>query len=102
MDCLTFSIKQGGRPGTRDEGDGSSSSTNADDPGYPSPRSAATDDARRGVTAQVAEYVRSLEGRLTALERDRHALIQRLMQMGVREEDCLRSCHPEGVFLQFT
>jgi len=78
---------------TRDEGDGSSSSTNADDPGYPHSRNAnrEIDDGRRGITVQVAEYVRNLENRLALMERDRYSLVQRLLQLGVHEQECLPS-----------
>lgn len=96
------------RPGHRDDGDGSSSSTNADEPGvsssYPATSNHAPPPPRRTESRerlleesiqrqrnifneQIIQYVRYLEHRVKMLEGDRQVLIQKLLQNGFREED---------------
>lgn len=94
------------RPGHRDDGDGSSSSTNADEPGvsnvYTPNHASATprrsesrerlleesiQRQRNIFSEQIIQYVRYLEHRVKMLEKDRQVLVQKLLQSGFREED---------------
>lgn len=94
------------RPSHRDDGDGSSSSTNADEPVaapiYPSsniaPSQRRTESRERLLeesiqrqrnifNEQIIQYVRHLEHRVKVLEKERQLLIQKLLQNGFREED---------------
>ncbi|XP_067010226.1 coiled-coil domain-containing protein 85C-A [Anabrus simplex] len=81
------------RPGTRDDGDGSSSSTNADEPPLPSQFTSANprrerlleESIQRQRTVfndQMMHYVRSLEQRVKQLEEEKQALQQKLCQAG--------------------
>ena len=92
-----------GRPSHRDDGDGSSSSTNADEPvtspiypaGNAQRRSESTErlleesiQRQRNIfNEQIIQYVRHLEQRVKMLEKERQVLIQNLLQGGFREED---------------
>lgn len=95
------------RPSHRDDGDGSSSSTNADEPvtspiypssnlGPPAPRRTESRERlleesiqrqRNLFNEQIIQYVRHLEHRVKVLEKERQVLVQKLLQNGFREED---------------
>ncbi|KAF4518047.1 hypothetical protein B566_EDAN009281 [Ephemera danica] len=65
------------RPGTRDDGDGSSSSTNADEPPIPPHQPVAPTNF---IQHQLVGYIRSLEQRVAQLEEERRVLQQRILQ----------------------
>ncbi|KAK6640480.1 hypothetical protein RUM44_012175 [Polyplax serrata] len=95
------------RPNHRDDGDGSSSSTNADEPVtspiYPGSNMGPSTQGRtegrdrlleesiqrqRNIfNEQIIQYVRHLEHRVKVLEKEKQVLIQKLLQTGFREED---------------
>lgn len=106
--CPTCGTGLSARPGHRDDGDGSSSSTNADEPGVSSGYSAPSDRVpppprrsesrerlleesiqrqRNIFNEQIIQYVRYLEHRVKTLESDRQTLVQKLVQNGLGEED---------------
>ncbi|PNF19817.1 Coiled-coil domain-containing protein 85C [Cryptotermes secundus] len=113
------SCGSGLRPGTRDDGDGSSSSTNADEPPLPAQFAAANprrtesrerlleESIQRQRTVfndQVMHYVRSLEQRVKQLEEEKLALQQKLGQVpgpnsssGNWENDSCGGSRPEAV-----
>nr|CAD7459501.1 unnamed protein product [Timema tahoe] len=85
------SCGSGLRPGPRDDGDGSSSSTNADEPTVPAQFARRSDSRERlleesisrqrtGFNDQMMQYVRSLERRVKQLEEEKVTLQQKVGQ----------------------